>query len=182
MEVRHILENIAVVNDNDEIIGYKEKMSVHKEGILHRAFSVVLFNSKNEMLLQRRSFSKYHSPGEWTNACCSHQRENETIKEAAIRRLYEELGINDAILEEEFIFHYKCQFENELWENEIDHVFIGRYDKDVESFNIDEVHEVRWISVSELLNWIDEKPEEFTFWFKILIKKAEELKKLYTKY
>lgn len=174
-----MLENIAVVNNDDEIIGYKEKMLVHKEGILHRAFSVVLFNSKNEMLLQRRSFSKYHSPGEWTNTCCSHQRENETIKEAAIRRLYEELGINDAVLEEEFIFHYKCQFENELWENEIDHVFIGRYDKEVESFNIDEVHEIRWISVSELIKLIEEKPEEFTFWFKILIKKAEELKKLY---
>lgn len=179
MGVRRILENIAVVNSNDEIVGYKEKMFVHKEGILHRAFSVVLFNSKNEMLLQRRSFLKYHSPGEWTNACCSHQRENETIKESAIRRLNEELGINDATLEEEFVFHYKCQFENELWENEIDHVFVGRYDNNVEAFNLDEVHDVRWISVSELLKWINEKPEEFTYWFKLLIKKAEELKKLY---
>ncbi|WP_338025451.1 isopentenyl-diphosphate Delta-isomerase [Clostridium yunnanense] len=177
--MRHILENIAVVNSNDEIIGYKEKMLVHKEGILHRAFSVLLFNSKNEMLLQRRSLSKYHSPGEWTNACCSHQKENETIKEAAVRRLYEELGINDVAIEEEFVFHYKCQFENQLWENEIDHVFIGRYDTNIECFNTDEVHEVRWIPVSELLMLIDEKPEEFTFWFKILIKKAEELKKLY---
>ncbi|MGL5576060.1 MAG: isopentenyl-diphosphate Delta-isomerase [Sarcina sp.] len=165
------MEEIAIVDFEDNIIGYDEKMKVHKEGLLHRAFSVLIFNDKNEMLLQRRALDKYHSPGEWTNACCSHQREGETIKEAAIRRVKEELGIECPLLEKKFIFHYKCKFSNELYENEIDHVFTCIYNSEVTNFNKDEVCDTKWVSYNQLINWINKKPEEFTFWFKNIIKK-----------
>ena len=164
-------EEIAIVDFDDNIIGYDEKMKVHKEGTLHRAFSVLIFNDKNEMLLQRRALEKYHSPGEWTNACCSHEREGETIKQAAIRRVKEELGIECPELYEKFVFHYKCKFSNELYENEIDHVFVGIYNDEVTNFNREEVCDTKWISYNELIKWINEKPEEFTFWFKNIIKK-----------
>ena len=168
------MEKIAVVNDKDEIVGYEEKMFVHQKGILHRAFSVVILNSNKEMLLQRRSFTKYHSPGEWTNACCSHQRENEAILEAAKRRIFEEIGIKTIELEESFIFHYKCHFPNGLWENEIDHVFIGIYEDYIEKFNEEEVEAVKWIKIEELKNWIKDRPEDFTYWFKVLMKEVEQ--------
>lgn len=166
-----MIEEIAVVDFDDNIIGYDEKIKVHKEGTLHRAFSVLIFNDKNEMLLQRRALEKYHSPGEWTNACCSHQREGETIKQAAIRRVKEELGIDCPELEEKFVFHYKCKFNNELYENEIDHVFTGIYNYKITNFNKEEVYDTKWISYNELIKWINEKPEEFTFWFKNIIRK-----------
>ncbi|MGL5633498.1 MAG: isopentenyl-diphosphate Delta-isomerase [Sarcina sp.] len=159
-------EYIAIVDKEDNILGYKEKMLVHEEGILHRAFSVLLLNDKNEILLQRRALEKYHSPGEWTNTCCSHQRENENIKEAAIRRLEEELGIKFSDIYEKFVFHYECKFNNELYENEIDHVFVGRYNGGIDRFNKNEVCDTKWIAYKELKKWILEKPEEFTFWFK----------------
>lgn len=165
------MEEIAIVDFDDNIIGYDEKMKVHKNGILHRAFSVLIFNNKNEMLLQRRALEKYHSPGEWTNTCCSHQRNGETIKEAAIRRVKEELGIECPKLEKKFIFHYKCKFSNELYENEIDHVFTGIYNGEVTNFNKDEVCDTKWISYNQLIEWINEKPEDFTFWFKNIMEK-----------
>lgn len=165
------MEYIAVVDTNDNIISYQEKMEVHEKGILHRAFSVLLFNNKNELLLQRRALEKYHSPGEWTNTCCSHQREGETLLEAANRRITEELGIKGVELKEEFTFHYKCKFSNELYENEIDHVYTGTYNGDISNFNRDEVYEVKWISYDELVIWMENKPDEFTFWFKDIMKR-----------
>lgn len=165
------MEYIAVVDNDDNIISYQEKMEVHERGILHRAFSVLLFNNKNELLLQRRALEKYHSPGEWTNTCCSHQREGETLLEAANRRITEELGIKDVELKEEFTFHYKCKFSNELYENEIDHVYTGTYNGDISNFNRDEVCEVKWISYDELVIWMENKPDEFTFWFKDIMKR-----------
>ncbi|WP_160679418.1 isopentenyl-diphosphate Delta-isomerase [Clostridium sp. C8-1-8] len=168
------MEKIAVVNDRDEIVGYEEKMFVHEKGILHRAFSVLIVNSKKEMLLQRRSLIKYHSPGEWTNACCSHQRENESILEAAKRRIFEELGIKRIELKESFVFQYKCHFSNGLWENEIDHVYIGRYEDYMEEFDEEEVEEVKWIEIEALKTWIKDRPEDFTYWFKVLMKEVEQ--------
>ncbi|MGL4763153.1 MAG: isopentenyl-diphosphate Delta-isomerase [Sarcina sp.] len=165
------MEEIAIVDFEDKIIGYDEKMKVHREGILHRAFSVLIFNKNNEMLIQKRALEKYHSPGEWTNACCSHQRDGESIEGAAIRRVKEELGIECPKLTEQFIFHYKCKFSNELYENEIDHVFTGIYNSDVANFNKDEVCDTKWISYDELIKWIDKNPEKFTFWFKDIMKK-----------
>lgn len=161
-----MIEEIAIVDKNDKIIGYKEKMLVHREGIMHRAFSVLILNEKREILLQRRAFEKYHSPGLWTNACCSHQRENETIEEAAKRRIQEELGIKNIDISEEFIFYYKCKFDNDLYENEIDHVYIGFYNEEVKSFNKDEVCETKWVSYNDLKKEIDENPMNFTIWFK----------------
>ena len=165
------MEEIAIVDMEDNIIGYAEKMYVHREGIVHRAFSVLIFNDKNEMLLQRRALEKYHSPGEWTNACCSHQRTGENIEQAAIRRVKEELGIEAPRLTEEFVFYYKCKFSNELYENEIDHVFTGIYNKEITNFNKDEICEVTWVSYNRLLELIEKKPEDFTFWFKDIMKK-----------
>ncbi|WP_066870114.1 isopentenyl-diphosphate Delta-isomerase [Clostridium mediterraneense] len=165
------MEYIAVVDTNDNIILYQEKIEVHEKGILHRAFSVLLFNDKNELLLQRRALEKYHSPGEWTNTCCSHQREGETLLDAANRRITEELGIKDVELKEEFTFHYKCKFSNELYENEIDHVYTGTYNGDISNFNRDEVCEVKWISYDKLVVWMENRPDEFTFWFKDIMKR-----------
>lgn len=168
------MEKIAVVDMNDKIIGYEEKMYVHELGIPHRAFSILLFNKNNEVLLQRRALNKYHSPGEWTNTCCSHQRKNETLLQAANRRLKEELGIEGVALEEVFVFHYKCKFSNDLYENEIDHVYIGRYDGEVDKLNPKEVCDVKWISYENLALWMIKSPEEFTFWFKNMMTKIPE--------
>ena len=168
------MEEIAIVDIDDKIIGYSEKMKVHEEGVLHRAFSVLIFNDKNKMLIQRRALEKYHSPGEWTNACCSHQRDGETIKEAAYRRITEELGIVTPNLIERFVFHYKCKFSNELYENEIDHVFTGIYNEKITNFNKEEVCDTQWISYEDLLSWINKRPQDFTFWFKNIMKKIPE--------
>ncbi|MGL4739639.1 MAG: isopentenyl-diphosphate Delta-isomerase [Sarcina sp.] len=159
-------EYIAIVDKNDNILGYEEKMLVHEKGILHRAFSILLLNDNNEVLLQRRALEKYHSPGEWTNTCCSHQREGENIKEAAIRRLEEELGIILPDIYEKFVFNYDCKFSNELYENEIDHVFVGTYNGSINMFNKSEVCDTKWISYKDLKKWISRSPEDFTFWFK----------------
>ena len=120
-------EKVVLVTENDEVLGLMEKQQAHINGLLHRAFSVFLFNSKGEMLLQKRAAEKYHSPNQWTNACCSHPRANETYEEAAKRRLKEELGI-DTEISEKFYFIYKADVGGNLWEHELDHVFVGNYE------------------------------------------------------
>lgn len=165
------MEKIAIVNSEDQIIGYEEKMKVHLEALCHRAFSVILYNDKGEMLIHQRNLEKYHSPGLWTNACCSHQLEKDgSILNAAHRRLKEELGIEVAKLNEVGVLSYKATFDNGLTENEIDHIFIGAYDGDV-PFNKEEVHAIKWIKPEDLKQWIKEKPDDFTVWFKLLIEK-----------
>lgn len=165
------VEKIAIVNDVDEIIGYEEKMYVHEEAIKHRAFSVIVYNRQGEMLIQRRNLEKYHSPGLWTNACCSHQLEkDETILQAAKRRTVEELGIVVDGLEEMGVLSYCASFENGLTENEIDHIFKVNYDGAI-PFNPEEIHEVKWIAMSDLKSWVESSPEDFTVWFKLLIEK-----------
>ena len=160
-------EKLVLVNEKDEILGLMEKMQAHENGILHRAFSVFLFNSKGEMLLQKRASEKYHSPNQWTNACCSHPRIEENYVDAAHRRLREELGINCEI-SEKFYFIYKADVGQNLWEHELDHVFTGVYEGD---FNLDleEVSEVRYISMENLDQEIKQNPEHFTEWFKIIL-------------
>ncbi|MGX8794819.1 isopentenyl-diphosphate Delta-isomerase [Fusibacter sp. JL298sf-3] len=163
------MERIALVDENDIIVGYEEKMRVHEEGLLHRAFSIVLYNSCGEMLIQQRAHTKYHSPSLWTNACCSHQRESDaSLIAAAERRLYEELGIENVLLKPLDKITYKASFDNGLTEYEVDTVFTGVYDG-VLPFNPEEIDAVLWIAPKALKKWRTEKPEVFTVWFKILL-------------
>ncbi len=160
-------EQVVLVSENDEILGFMEKQQAHINGILHRAFSVFLFNKNGEMLLQKRAASKYHSPNQWTNAVCSHPRRGETYLEGAKRRLKEELGI-ETNLEEKFHFIYKAHVGDNLWEHELDHVFIGNYEGEFR-LNPEEVSEVRYISSENLEKELSENPEHFTEWFKIIL-------------
>lgn len=165
------MEKIVLVDENDLIIGAEEKLEVHKKGILHRAFSIMIFNSKNEILIQKRALNKYHSPGLWSNACCSHQRENEELQEAIHRRLKEEVGF-DTGLEEALTFTYNITFQNGLVENEIDHVFAGRFDgKPI--LNPEEVAELKWIGLDVLKADIKKHPNKYSYWFKIIMEKLK---------
>jgi len=163
------MENVVVVDPEDNVLGLMEKLQAHKKGLLHRALSVFIFNSYGEMLLQQRSASKYHSPNKWTNACCSHPRENESYQDAAHRRISEELGIKCS-LEKKFHFIYKAKVEKDLWEHELDYVFIGKYDG-IYQPNKNEVKNIRLVNIKELNIEIEQHPEIFTEWFKIIWKR-----------
>ena len=156
-----------------------EKIEAHEKALLHRAFSVFVFNDKNELLLQQRAKSKYHSGGLWTNTCCSHQRKGENSIDAAHRRLVEEMGF-DCPLTHEFHFIYKVDFDNGLTEHEFDHVFFGRYNETDFSFNPEEVENTRYESIANIQKEIEQTPERFTFWFLIafeeLLKQRPDLK------
>lgn len=160
-------EFVVLVNPEDDVLGLMEKQQAHINGLLHRAFSVFLFNDKGEMLLQKRASQKYHSPNQWTNAVCSHPRNGETYLDGAKRRLKEELGI-ETQLSEKFNFIYKADVGGNLWEHELDHVFVGNYDNDF-NLNKEEVDEVRYISMQDLDKEISENPGNFTEWFKIIL-------------
>lgn len=160
-------EFVVLVNPEDQVLGLMEKQQAHLNSLLHRAFSVFLFNNKGEMLLQKRASVKYHSPLKWTNAVCSHPRIEETYLEGAKRRLKEELGI-ETELSEKFSFIYKADVGNGLWEHELDHVFVGTFEDEFH-LNKDEVEEVRYITIEDLDKEISENPENFTEWFKIIL-------------
>lgn len=159
------MEKVILVNELDQELGVQEKLATHLEGALHRAVSVFLFNDKKELLIQQRAFSKYHSGGLWSNTCCGHPRPGESTLQAALRRLHEEMGIR-ASLEKIFDFIYRVELDKELIEHEFDHVFTGKFEG-VVRLNAEEVHAYRWISVPELEKSFLEKPQEFTFWFKL---------------
>jgi len=161
-------EQVILVNKNDEQIGLMPKMEAHKKAKLHRAFSVFVFNNKKELLLQKRASHKYHSPNEWTNTCCSHQRDGETNLQAGKRRLYEEMGF-ECELKEIFSFIYKAPFENGLTEHELDHVMIGHYDKDP-IINKEEVDDFCWMNLDDIEKDIKKEPKKYTAWFKIIFK------------
>ena len=165
-------EQVVLVSEKDEILGVMDKMQAHENGILHRAFSVFLFNDKGEMLLQKRAADKYHSPNKWTNAVCSHPRMGETYMEAAQRRLKEELGI-ETPLTYRFNFLYKADVGQNLWEHELDHVFTG-YFEGAFKLNEEEVSEVRYISIDDLDKEMSANPENFTEWFKIILKEYKQ--------
>ncbi len=165
-------EQVILVSEKDESLGVMDKMQAHENGILHRAFSVFLFNDKGEMLLQKRAAGKYHSPNQWTNAVCSHPRLQETYLEAAERRLKEELGI-DTPLTYRFNFLYKADVGQNLWEHELDHVFTGNFEGEFK-LNEEEVSEVRYISIDELDKEMSANPENFTQWFKIILKEYKQ--------
>lgn len=161
------MEHVILVDPFDLEIGTMEKLEAHQKGLLHRAFSVLLFNSQGELMLQQRSLNKYHSPGLWTNTCCSHPRPNENTLSAAMRRLQEEMGLS-CNLKEIFHFTYRAELEDGLIEHEIDHVFIGFTDA-TPHLNQNEAMGFKWLSLSRILKDLQEQPEQYTAWFQILI-------------
>lgn len=165
-------EKVILVDKNDKPIGLMNKMEAHEKALLHRAFSVFIFNEKGELMLQQRASSKYHSPLLWTNTCCSHQRDGESNVEAGRRRLQEEMGFVTDI-KEVFSFIYKAPFDNGLTEHELDHVMIGRFD-DAPNLNKEEVEAYKWMSLKDVKKDIVENPTNYTAWFKIIFDKSYE--------
>jgi isopentenyl-diphosphate delta-isomerase len=165
------MHKVVLVNPQDEPIGIMEKMEAHLSPHLHRAFSIFLFNRNNEMLLQRRALTKYHSGGLWTNACCSHPYPGEEVANAASRRLKEELGINTPI-RKAFHFTYQAEFDNGLFEHEFDHVFIGEYNGSLFP-DPEEVAECCYKPITEIKKELGTYPELYTPWFKIALPPLE---------
>ncbi len=157
-------EQVILVDENDTPLGTAEKLKAHREGLCHRAFSVFVFYG-DLLLLQQRAQSKYHSPGLWTNTCCSHPRPGESILEAGQRRLQEEMGIR-VPLSAVGRFHYIAHFENGLIENEVDYVLVGKIDHQMVKPNGVEVEAYRWINVTELSQALTAHPNQFTPWLK----------------
>lgn len=158
-------DNVILVDENDNQVGLMPKLEAHQKGLLHRAFSVFIFNKDYKLLLQKRALSKYHSGGLWTNTCCSHPREDEDILDAANRRLYEEMGIKTS-LRKVYDFIYKAELDNNLIENEFDHVFYGLYDGNP-TLNPNEASDFKWIDMHSLNLDIKDNPQDYTVWFKI---------------
>ncbi len=168
--VKLMNEEVVLVDEDDNEIGVEEKIKAHKEGKLHRAFSIFIFNSRGEMLLQKRARNKYHSGGLWSNACCSHPKPGESLEQAVHRRLKEEMGF-DCDLKRVFYFIYKADLNNEFTEYELDHVFIGKYDGEINP-NRNEVEDWKWISINDLKEDIKQNPNKYTVWFKIVLDKV----------
>lgn len=162
---------VILVDETDEVIGYMKKMEAHKMGLLHRAFSILIFDSEQRLLLHQRAKSKYHSGGMWTNTCCSHQHSDEDTLTAAHRRLLEEMGF-DCDLEERFSFLYRAEMETGLVEHEYDHVLVGRYDGTVD-LNPHEVEAYEWLSWDEIRQALAKEPELYTAWFKNIFDKID---------
>ncbi|GAA4319097.1 isopentenyl-diphosphate Delta-isomerase [Pontixanthobacter gangjinensis] len=162
-------EKVILVNEKDEQIGLMEKIEAHEKALLHRAFSVFVFNDKNELMIQQRAFGKYHSPGLWTNTCCSHQREGESNIEAGKRRLQEEMGFSTE-LKDTISFIYKAPFDNGLTEHEFDHILVGNFEGEPD-LNPDEVAAWKWVSLEDLKVDMKKNPHIYTEWFKIIFDK-----------
>ncbi len=163
---------LILVDENDNETGTMPKLEAHQKGLLHRAFSILVSNSKNELLIHKRAEGKYHSEGLWTNTCCSHPMPGESIMQAAHRRLQEEMGF-DCPLENRFHFIYKTELENGLTEHELDHVFTGQFDENPAP-DPAEVSEFRWISPENLQMEMSRAPEKFTYWFRLIMEKYAE--------
>jgi isopentenyl-diphosphate delta-isomerase len=160
-----ITDQLILVDEQDNPIGTCEKMAAHRQGLLHRAFSIFIFDAQGRMLLQQRALSKYHSGGLWTNACCSHPFPEEDNLAAASRRLQEELGFTTS-LHKVFDFYYRAEFDNGLTEHEFDHVFVGQYEGALE-VNPQEVMDYCFLSLEEIQNQLETRPDRYTAWFKI---------------
>jgi isopentenyl-diphosphate Delta-isomerase len=171
-----MLVDVVLVNANDEQIGTMEKMEAHQKGLLHRAFSVFVFNSQGQMLLQQRALNKYHSGGLWTNTCCSHPYPNEAVAVAANRRLQEEMGFSTT-LTPAFVFTYHAQLDNQLIEHEVDHVFVGTYEGSV-LCNPQEVESYCYKTLATIDDELVQQPNLYTEWFKIAYPKLKEFLKL----
>lgn len=160
---------INLVNKEGKRIGSIEKIEAHKSGELHEAFSIFIFNSRKELLLQKRNPSKYHSGGLWSNTCCSHAQVDEQLNDATHRRLKEEMGF-DCEMREVYSFVYKVSFDNGLIENEFDHIFIGLVDSVIVKPNPEEVSGYSWIGLDDLEKNIGNCPQEYTEWLKIALR------------
>ncbi len=159
-------EHVILVDAEDHELGTMEKIEAHEKAVLHRAFSVFIFNDSGELMLQQRAAHKYHSPLLWTNTCCSHQRLGESNIEAGKRRLREEMGF-EVDLDEKFHFIYKAEFDNGLTEHELDHVMLGYYNGEP-TINPQEVASWKWIDMEVLEKDIIDNPQKYTAWFKII--------------
>lgn len=166
------MENVILVDTNDTPVGQMEKLKAHLKGELHRALSVLIFNSDGELLLQQRAFSKYHTPGLWSNTCCSHPRPGEDSLEAATRRLQEEMGFTTPLIKS-FDFIYKAHFDNGLIEHEFDHVFFGTFDGEP-VINPEEANDFKWVKLNNLMEDMRSSPENYTVWFRIIMEKMAE--------
>lgn len=166
------MEQVILVNEQDIELGVMEKMEAHEKALLHRAFSVFIFNNHHELLLQQRAISKYHSGGLWTNTCCSHPRPGEAVADAALRRLKEEMGF-ETTLSKAFDFTYKAPFSNGLTEHEFDHVFVGTYMGAIEP-NADEVEKYAYYSLASIEEMLQKNPDDFTVWFHIAFPKVRD--------
>ncbi len=164
-------EFVILVDENDFPSGKMEKIEAHRKGLLHRAFSVFIFNDRGELMLQQRALSKYHSPGLWTNTCCSHPRVGEDTSEAAHRRMKEEMGF-DCRMEEKFSFVYQAEVGNGLIEHEFDHVFIGKYNNPP-VINPDEAESWKFMKLDDIKKEMHENPENYTVWFRIAFAEVE---------
>ncbi|MBP9098095.1 MAG: isopentenyl-diphosphate Delta-isomerase [Ferruginibacter sp.] len=164
--------NVILVDERDEPVGIMEKLEVHQKALLHRAFSIFIFNSKGEMLLHKRAANKYHSGGLWSNACCSHPRPAEQTLDAAHARLKEEMGISTNLIKI-FDFTYKATFDNGLFEYEFDHVFMGSYDGPIVP-DKEEVSDYCFKSMNDIKDSLQSHPHKYTVWFKIAFPKLEE--------
>ncbi|UHG90532.1 isopentenyl-diphosphate Delta-isomerase [Spirosoma oryzicola] len=162
---------VLLVNEQDNVLGTAEKLSVHESGDLHRAFSVLVFNEQGDYLLQQRAFEKYHSGGLWSNSCCGHPSQPDNTAAQANQRLYEEMGFRTD-LQPLFSFQYHAQLPNGLTEHELDHVFTGQYEGPV-PFNPDEVYAVRWVTPDALAREIEAAPETFSVWFRMLFERLQ---------
>jgi isopentenyl-diphosphate delta-isomerase len=165
------MERVILVDHNDQAIGALEKLRAHEEGRLHRAFSIFIFDADGRMLLQKRSSTKYHSGGLWSNTCCGHPRPGETTLAAALRRLKEEMSLS-CELREAFTFFYKASLDNKLVEHELDHVLIGEFDGALAP-DPAEVEDWRWLSLQDLRDEIRERPDDFTYWLKMAIRQSQ---------
>ncbi len=166
------MKQVILVNEFDQPIGVLEKLEAHQKGLLHRAFSIFIFNDSNELMLQRRAFDKYHSGGLWTNTCCSHPDPNEGVLEACHRRLQEEMGF-DTELDFVTSFIYRAELDQNLIEHEFDHVYIGKY-RDNPVINESEVSEWKFVNLADLENDMKKHPDHYTVWFKIIFSKVKE--------
>jgi len=164
------MEQVILVNEKDQQVGVMKKLLAHEQGLLHRAFSIFIFNRKGQLLLQHRAATKYHSGGLWTNTCCSHPSPGEELLDAANRRLMEEMGMTCS-LKHLFSFKYKVNLDHQLVEHELDHVFVAVSDQ-TPRLNPQEADEYRYESPGILLEEIDQNPDEFTEWFKISLRRV----------
>jgi isopentenyl-diphosphate Delta-isomerase len=165
------VQEVILVNEKDEQVGTMEKMEAHEKALLHRAFSVFIFNSDGEMLLQQRALTKYHSGGLWTNTCCSHPQPGEETIRAAGRRLQEEMGFVTPITKV-FDFVYKAEFDNGLTEHEFDHVFTGAYEGEIK-MNKEEVSDYSYMSIASIAKSLQTHPQKFTAWFHLAFPEIE---------
>jgi len=164
------MNQVILVDENDNEIGVEEKISAHKAGKLHRCFTIFVFNSKGELMLQKRAKEKYHSGGLWTNTCCGHQQPGDPGNKTAHDRLQEEMGF-DCDLKEIFTFTYRAELDNDITEHELDHVYVGYYDRGPK-LNSDEADDWQWITPDKLRQDVHDYPDKYTFWFKLIIERV----------